>query len=65
MRVSVLDSSKNNWLGYLVVVLVGGRVSYLRVKSITHKAPLAAQGLVSKPMWWKWGNFQRAKHQFK
>ena len=50
MRVSVLDSSINNWLGYLVVVLVGGRVSYLRVKSITHKAPLAAQGLVSKPM---------------
>ena len=52
----MLDSSINNWLGYLVVVLVGGRVSYLRVKSITHKAPLAAQGLVSKPMWWKWGN---------
>lgn len=50
MRVSVLDSSINNWLGYLVVVLVGGRVSYLRVKSVTHKAPLAAQGLVSKPM---------------
>ena len=41
----MLDSSINNWLGYLVVVLVGGRVSYLRVKSVTHKLPLAAQGV--------------------